>query len=158
MSVREKQLFDALQIWEVLLGGRSYPLNAFSFLGLHVKTVRRHLHTLERIPYFKVKHTNFEGTTYWRSDYQPRSREPVFTHKKCCGCGKRLPISNFGRNRSTADKHHAYCRDCRHDYFSIYYRNNEEHIKKKERERYKKRRTKLLAYQKRHYQEQKASR
>lgn len=42
------------------------------------------------------------------------------THKKCCGCDRRLPIEDFWRNRSTRDGRYDYCRACASEYKRMY--------------------------------------
>lgn len=35
--------------------------------------------------------------------------------KRCAGCGKELPVSEFGRNKRNTDGLQSYCRQCTND-------------------------------------------
>lgn len=43
------------------------------------------------------------------------------TTKKCSKCGRVLPLSDFNKNKRTADGYQCQCRDCSREYWTEYY-------------------------------------
>jgi hypothetical protein len=159
--MRLNNLTRACEVFSVLLSGRSHTLEAFNGVrerwGVCWRTIRRDLDTWVNASGSGVVVHRVEGILYWR--WTGMKPTPADYRKKRCSACRELKVAkdNFGYNRNSADGYHNYCHVCRAQACRDYRANNKERINKQDRMRYQRRRTKLLAYMKRRYQQEKQS-
>lgn len=130
-------LLQGMEVLEVLLDGRSHPLEAFAGFGLSEKTLYRILDTLSLVHKFRVYTIKYEGKTYWRSDYIPRGSGPRYEVIKCYGCQTPKPVTEFHKSRNSPTGYKGYCKLCAKDYEKHWRETNGERKNKKIRDRYR---------------------
>ena len=142
--LRGRLLERALEIFSVLLDGHSHTLDAFGFMEMHPKTIRRTLQVLERIPALKVGHRLYEGAMYWYTDYKFAVRQAEYKKKRCSGCNTPKPIDEFHKSRQSPDGRKAYCKLCSNAYERNWREQNRVHLLKRYKKRYQRRRKRAL--------------
>lgn len=141
LSNRNKILEEGLTVLLTLLDRNSHTLKGLSYLGIHPKTLRRILQTLEIIPIAKVKSEKHNNINRWTSELNIRNFM-VAGRRECLKCLKSLEINedNFFRNRrNSIDGFNYICKNCWKIRQKIYYNKNKVIINKFRRKRYKRR-------------------
>lgn len=67
---------------------------------------------------------------------QPLKEYVYVSEKKCCDCKEIKPIEEFSKNKTHKDGHAANCKDCAHEYNTIYRIANQEKLAAQKREKY----------------------